>query len=132
MQLAGSIFIVAFTVLPAIYFASVGVLHEIKWRRRLGRYRLTKGIVVGEIEIDDYPHAEISYEIDGITKVFVASHCFEAPKIGKPVDVAINEDTGVVDHYSWVARYFFTIIPVVFALIWLFLGIEFFRNWGGF
>lgn len=105
-------------VLPALIFAWHGVMHEIRWRRRLGAYSIISGTIVGHVDINDYPHARIEYEVNGTTDVFVATHCFAEPKIGEQTLVAYNERTGAVDQYSYIARWFFTVFPIVFAGCW--------------
>jgi len=111
-------------VIFAIAGLVVAVVHEIQWRRRLKNWSKTEGTVIGEVDKEDYVHAEIEYVHKDRKTTFVSKYGGGGCKVCKTVIVVYDPVSGAAEQLSWSNRWLFTLALPVFSAVFLWAGLS--------
>ena len=103
---------------------TLGIRHELVWRRKLASHRKTHGTITREVFHDDGGTSapESEFESEGKTVRFVSKHYYgwRLFTVGKRVVVLEDMNTGEAEELKWSNRWIttFTAIPVGVFFVW--------------
>ena len=123
MHLIGAIGFVTFG-LAAI---TIAIVHEFAWWRRRGWIR-RRGVIVGFKE--DFSdgvcyNPEIQFDTPSGVSRFISKYGSDKkPHLGTPVDIVVDELSGSAEQISASNRFLFTLVPIVFGLIFITVGLN--------
>ncbi len=109
-------------ILPAglgILISSVGVLHELRWWYRHGRYTKTVGTVTHIVQDRGTWYPEIQYMHRGQGHKFVSRYSTYNLAPGQEVVLLVSPDGTQAVHLSMANRWVFTIGPLLVGFILL-------------
>ena len=107
-------------------FFAVSVTNKLKWRSMKQSCAFVTGRVVGLVEDSDLDtHLEIEYELRGATRRYISDYGGSTFKnVGDRVTVLIDLKHGREEHYSIVNRWLFTLVPILFGGLTIWLGLS--------
>ena len=105
----------------------LAVWHEFTWWKRRN-WSKGKGTIVGFSEnYDDGVsyHSKIEFSgAEGLTQFISTYGSGRKPRIGKSVDLLIDEKRISAEEYNFSNRLLFTIIPILFGAMFILLGVN--------
>jgi hypothetical protein len=125
MHLVGTIGFILFGCAAVI----CGVAHEWLWQRR-SKGTIIKGVVVGNVadfggESGPTYAPEIEYTTRGESRRFVSAYERGEPlPEGETVDVLLSPHSQGAEHYTAGTRWMFTIVPLLFGLVFILVGVN--------
>ena len=104
---------------------AIGIWHEFRWWMRADWNR-GQGIVVGHRFSDGSYYEEVEFLQQDELVRFVSDYGSDSrPEIGASVDIVIDPSNGEQSEiYSSVNRWLFTFVPVIFAIIFISIGLN--------
>lgn len=113
--------------------ASIAILHERDWRKRLQDSIVVDGLVVAERSEPDweYTRAEIEYKIGNHVHRFVSKYGSGMLAAGHRVRVVVDTKTGDAERLAFATRWAFTIGPMLLGGSFVFFGLAIVRQYGG-
>ena len=117
-------------VIGSIFFGVscflLAVWHEYTWWKRR-HWSKEQGTIVEFTENHDADgvnyHPKIEFSgADGLTQFISKYGSGRKPKIGKSVDLLIDEQRMSAEQFSFSNRLLFTIVPILFGTMFIFLG----------
>ncbi len=102
--------------------ASVAIWHEIFWYRKRS-WKKAEGEVVDTVGVSDDERPVINYTHEGTTHSFTSIYSGSGcPSIGDITQVIYNPKTFQAEYFTLSNRWFFTIIPLFFAVVFAILS----------
>lgn len=97
----------------------LGVVHELRWRRRSRNFEINDGRVIGiHIDDDESCFPEIEYMFDGKLKRFRSCYSFgPRPDIGTRVRIMVNAEDGDAELFTPNSRWTFTVVPILVGIL---------------
>ena len=109
-------------------FIALGLCHEVTWLRRRA-WRRESGVVIGFTEewndgVSYFP--EIQYEGPHGPSRFVSKYGSSTkPHLGDTVDLVVDQSGGSAERITATNRLLFTLVPIIFGVIFVLLGLSF-------